>query len=88
MATTVVDLEVPEGKSIIHTLDKSGDTRLIWDRSNQDEISAARKMFNELTAKQFVAYKAEGKEGKKGEVIRTFDESAERIIMVPRMVGG
>ena len=88
MATSSVELDVPEGKSIIHTLDKSGDTRLIWDRSNRDEVDAARRMFNDLRAKHFTGYRAEGKEGKKGEVIRDFDESAERIIMVPRMVGG
>lgn len=74
--------------STLHVLDTTGDTKLIWDRNNEDEVSAARKMFDDLKRKQFMAYKAEGKEGKKGEVIHNFDPDAERIIMAPRMVGG
>ena len=73
---------------VIHTLDRTGDTRLMWDADNADEVEAARKMFNDLRAKHYTAYRAEGKKGDKGEIINTFDPSAERIIMVPRMVGG
>lgn len=86
MATATVD--VPVGKSIIHTLDQTGDTRLIWDHAIADEVSAARDLFNNLRAKHYTAYRAEGKEGTRGEVITKFDSTAERIIMVPRMVGG
>ena len=85
MATAI---EVPKGKNIIHTLDNSGDTRLMWSSDNEDEIKAARDLFRSLKAKQYTAYRAEGKEGKKGEVITEFDPEAERIIMVPRQVGG
>lgn len=81
-------LEVPAGKKVIHTLDRTGDTRLIWDSANADEVAAARRMFDDLRAKHYTAYKAEGKDGRKGEVINKFDPDAERIIMVPRQVGG
>jgi hypothetical protein len=87
VATAELVPVIPSGKSIIHTLDRSGDTKLIWDRSNADEVAAARKMFDDLRAKQFTAYKTTDG-GKKGDVITRFDETAERIIMVPRMVGG
>lgn len=85
MATAV---EVPTGKSIIHTLDNTGDTRLMWSRDNQPEVDAARDLFKTLKKKQYTAYRAEGKEGSRGEVIHEFDPEAERIIMVPRQVGG
>lgn len=83
---TVHQLSPTQG--IIHTLDKTGDTRLIWDRNNEDEVDAARRLFNDLRSKHYTAYRAEGKEGSKGEVIRSFDPEAERIIMAPRLVGG
>jgi len=85
MATAV---EVPKAKNTIHTLNESGDTRLMWSVDNPDETAAAKLMFQSLKAKHFIAYKAEGKEGKKGEIIHEFDPTAERIIMVPRQVGG
>jgi formate-dependent nitrite reductase cytochrome c552 subunit len=75
-------------KNVIHTLDTTGDTRLMWDADNEDEVEAAKKMFNDLRAKHYTAYKATGKDGSKGDIITKFDPSAERIIMVPRMVGG
>lgn len=83
-----VTSEVPPNTGSLHVLDKTGDTKMMWDRNNADEVAAARKTFNDLKAKRFMAYKAEGKEGRKGEVIDEFDPSAERIIMAPPMVGG
>lgn len=89
MDTTVIgNQEATVGKSTLHVLDSTGDTKLMWDRNNEDEVDAARKMFDDLKRKQYIAYKAEGKEGKKGEVINRFDPEAERIILAPRMVGG
>lgn len=89
MSTATLPLAEPTtGQGIIHTLDTTGDTRLIWNRNNQDEVAAARKMFTDLKAKHFTAYRAEGKEGLQGAVINEFDPASERIIMVPRMVGG
>lgn len=70
-------------------MDRSGDLKVIWDKNNPDEVEAARKQFEELTSKKrFLAYRVEGKKGEKGEVIRTFDPDAERIILAPPMVGG
>ena len=84
----VEELDIPVGKHIIHTLDHTGDTRLIWDSENDAETAAARTMFDELKAKRFIGYKAEGKDGRKGEILQKFDPDAERIIMVPPQVGG
>jgi len=60
----------------------------MWDADKQDEVDAARSMFNHLRNKHYLAFKAEGKEGRQGSQIDRFDPDLERIIMVPRMVGG
>lgn len=82
------EIQVPEGHGIMHELDKTGDTRVMWDRGNPDEVAAARAQFEALTGKGYMAYKAEGKDGHQGEVIRKFDPKAERIILVRQLVGG
>jgi hypothetical protein len=73
---------------VLHTLDHTGDTRIMWDKGNEDEVATARKTFDDLRKKGYVAYRAEGKKGDRGEVIRAFDPDAERIILVKQLVGG
>lgn len=69
-------------------IDGTGDTKLIWDSDKQDEVANARRTFNELKAKKYVAFQVTGREGEKGERMTEFDPEAERMIMVPPMVGG
>lgn len=69
-------------------LDHSGDSKLMWDAGSREEVKAAREHFDALRRKSYLAFRAEGKEGLKGTQIDRFDESLERIIMVPPMVGG
>ena len=73
------------GKMFI--IDKTGDTKIIWDANNPDEVKAAREMFNNLRRANFIAHSVQ-KNGDPGEIIRTFDPSIERIIMIPPVVGG
>lgn len=82
------DTQLGPNQGIIHTLDNTGDARLIWDRTRPVEVEAARALFDKLKGEQYTAYIAEGSKGEKGEIIKKFDPDAERIIMVPRMVGG
>jgi hypothetical protein len=70
-------------------MDREGDTKHIWDSDNPDEVEAARLLFDSLVKeKKYVAYKVEGKKGEKGEVMRRFDPTAERVIFSPPLVGG
>ena len=69
-------------------LDQTGDTKLIWDRNNRDEVDAARELFGKLKKKGHLAYTVRGEKGDKGDVIQEFDPTAERIIMSPRLIGG
>jgi hypothetical protein len=72
----------------MHTLDRTGDQRVIWDSDQEEEVAAARETFKRLTKAGYLAYRAEGKKGEKGEQIREFDPDAERIILVRPHQGG
>lgn len=69
------------------TLDKSGDTKIIWDPDNPAEVEAAKATFDSLKKKGYLGYKVDRK-GEKGEVLKSFDPEAEKLIMAPQMVGG
>lgn len=64
-----------------------GDTKLIWNKESKDEVENARRTFCDLTGKGYTAY-AVKKDGEKGKKIEAFDPDAEKIILVPYMVGG
>ena len=76
-----------EGKSVLHVLDKTGDTKQVWDSRNEAEVEVARAAFDSLTKKGYLAFSVK-KDGSKGEVIREFDPKAEKIILSPPMQGG
>ena len=75
-------------KGEMHVLDSSGYTKIMWNRNERDEVRAAREHFNLLRGKHYLAFRAEGSEGRRGTQIDEFDPDIERIIMVPRSVGG
>lgn len=66
---------------------EQGDLKVIWNPANADEVAAAKAQFDSLTGKGFLAYKVAA-EGGKGQQIRTFDPSAEKIILAPALRGG
>ena len=68
-------------------LDRTGDTKLIWDSNNRDEVSVAQETFDKLKKKGFIAYSVM-KGGDKGQVLTKFDPNVEKIIMSPAMAGG
>ena len=67
---------------------RMGDLKVIWDRSKQEEVQAARKQFDEMRKKGYLAFSVTGKNGEKGGQITEFDPDAERIILAPPMRGG
>lgn len=68
-------------------LDQTGDTKIIWNKDNEDEVDVAKSSFDKLIGKGYAAFSVK-KNGDQGEQIKKFDAKAERIIMVPAMVGG
>lgn len=73
---------------VMHTLDHTGDQKVMWDSAQADEVDAARETFTRLRKAGYLAYKAEGRKGERGEQIREFDPEAERIILVKPHQGG
>jgi hypothetical protein len=72
---------------VLHILDATGDTKIIWDAGMPAEVDNARATFEKLRRNGYVAYSV-AKGGEKGEVLRSFDPAAERIILAPQTVGG
>jgi hypothetical protein len=68
-------------------LDQTGDTKTIWDKNNPVEVESARKTFNDLKAKGYIAYTVKD-DGKKGEILVNFNSELERIILSPPVCGG
>jgi hypothetical protein len=73
---------------VLMTLDHTGDTRVMWDRHNPAEVDIAKAAFAKAQKSGALIYKAEGKKGERGEQIREFDPDVERMVVVPRIVGG
>lgn len=68
-------------------MDTTGDTKLMWDSDKKDEVASAKRTYEDLKKKGYMAY-AVKKNGDAGEMLDEFDPDAEKIIMAPRMVGG
>lgn len=68
-------------------LDRTGDTKVEWNPDNKDEVSAAEKQFKDLTKKGYIAFRLYD-DGKKGEVLSSFDKFAEKMVLIPPVVGG
>jgi len=68
-------------------LNDTGDTKTIWDADSEEEVKAAEETFEKLKNQGYVAYKVD-ENGKKGEVMHTFDPQAGRVILAPGIVGG
>lgn len=71
----------------MEVMDRTGDTKVIWSRDNEDEVQNARRTFNDLRKKGYIAYSVKG-DGDKGKVITEFDAEAEKLILTPPLRGG
>lgn len=87
LATEAEKLELPEGAHVLCFMSDEGDSRIIWDPDNPDEVDAARAQFDTLVGKGYAAY-AVRRGGEKGERVRKFDPTAERLILAPATRGG
>lgn len=80
--------EVPQGFGAFAVMGLEGDSKHIWDKSNPDEIEAAKILFNTFVKdKKYLAFKVDAK-GEKGEQVKKFDPNEERYIFSPALVGG
>lgn len=73
----------------LHITDETGDTRIMWDPAIADEVATAKAAFDAAKKKGMLAYSVDPDSGgRTGEVIREFDETAGKIIMVRQTRGG
>ena len=69
-------------------MDRTGDTKIMWDPENPDEVANARRTFEDLVhTKKMLAFSVK-KSGKQGEQVKQFDPQAERLILTPALQGG
>jgi len=79
---------------MLRIMSRRGDDRVAWDvkkvqTNNSEAVAAVReaeRIFNQERAKGATAFKVET--GKTVERIEQFDQTAEQIVIVPRVVGG
>lgn len=80
-------MEEEEVKSEMRVISGEGDTKVLWDPKNTDEVCAAKAQFDSLMNKKFSAFEVE-KSGDPGKQIKKFKPKAGKIIMVPPIQGG
>lgn len=85
MDTPVKSSEVETCELIV--LCSHGDKKEIWNPRIPDEVESAKKTFEDLRRKGYLAFRVNA-DGSQGEQINTFDPEAGKMIMVPQMRGG
>ena len=82
-------IEAIETKRVheIAVLDRTGDTKTIWDADNETEVEVVKAAFDSFKKKGYMIYKV-GKDGEAGTAMNKFDPNAEKMIAVPAVVGG
>jgi hypothetical protein len=70
---------------IVRILDRSGDTRVVYDPADADAVRDVEARFARLMADSFIAFDVSTQPGR---IITTFDANATEIIVSPRFAGG
>lgn len=68
-------------------MDRTGHTKTTWNPDDEDEVDVARRMFADLTARGYSAFRVKGDDDM-GKRLTSFDPRAKTMIMVPQLVGG
>ena len=84
---TKIEPEIAE-RHLLSIPDPSGDTRIMWDPRDRDEVKVARQAFDQAKKKGMLAYAVSETGEKTGEVIREFDPARSKIIMTKQLQGG
>ncbi len=83
----VLDVELGPNQSVMAIMNETGDKKTIYDRTDPVQVEAAKAEFKVYKDKGYMAYKMLD-EGKRGEILHSFDPTAERIVFSPPMRGG
>ena len=66
---------------------RAGDTKVIFDPENEEEVDVAKEQFDNLIEKGFTAFKVD-KEGNKGTRVKKFNPKEGKYIFLPPIQGG
>lgn len=69
-------------------LNGEGDSKVIWDPSNDDEVEAAKCQFDILINKNFSIFKVGKDHEQTGGALKKFPKKAGKLIAIPKIVGG
>lgn len=72
---------------VMEVLTQDGDLKQMWDSAIATEVEQARRLFADMRAKGYFAYKVDAK-GDKAEVLNEFDPHVEKMILAPQLRGG
>jgi hypothetical protein len=72
----------------MHILGRQGDNQVIWDPQNALQTEAVRAAFNGKIADGFTAFRVGPGGLNDAEQLAEFDPHAQRIVLVPQIVGG
>lgn len=70
----------------LQVMDTKGHTEIAWDSDKPIDVKIAKQAFEIAIREGYNAFRVEGED--RGERIREFDPKAEKIMMVPQLVGG
>lgn len=86
--TEILKFPLAPEQGMMAVMNKDGDKKTVWNRSDVVEVEAAKKEFELFKKAGYMAYKVEGDEGRKGEILHSFDPNIQKIIFAPPMRGG
>jgi hypothetical protein len=72
---------------VMNVMNRTGHTKHIWNKDVEDEVEAARDIFDTLTEKGYRAFNVK-KDGESGTRMDRFDPTAEKMILAPQLQGG
>lgn len=76
-------------KHEMRLIDRTGHTSVKWSVDNATEIAIAKAGFDEAIKKGYRAFRTTGSgNDRQGEAMRTFDPSAESMLLVAPVAGG
>ena len=68
-------------------IDRTGDTKLVWNEEDQVSVDIAKASFDTAIKKGYLGYSV-NKKGDKGIQVKKFDPTAESLILAPALAGG
>ena len=80
--------KIPEHTATFAVMNGKGDSKYIWNANNPVEVEAARELFKKMKEKGMSIFRLKDDDVSRGELVREFNPSHQRLLFVPAVVGG